>query len=168
MPIKGAEMAKRGRKAKKGAGKKAAKGRRRVVSRLDQAEIAELRAALDKKMCQLADEKERLLARVAEIDRLTGGKAAAPARPKAVKGRKVGRPAKVAKVRQVRGGPTLGNRLEQLLKDAPKPMRVLQLLEAVKESGYPSKSPHLRSMVNQTLSRDPRFRKVRRGTYKLA
>ncbi len=160
-------------------------GRPPAAARLDQFDIHELQAAVDRKKQELANERAALQARIEEIDRLvaggvTSGRPGRPGRPPRVAagprpGPKPGprpgpKPAdgpRVVKGRRVRSGVTLGNTLEEILSSARQPMAVHELLTAVLDSDYPSKSRHLRSMVNQTLSDDPRFVKVRRGFYRM-
>ena len=48
-------------------------------------------------------------------------------------------------------------------------MRLAEILEAIGRRGlYKTKSAHFKSTVALSLARDKRFRKVRRGVYRLA
>ncbi|MDD4891937.1 MAG: hypothetical protein PHU85_18610 [Phycisphaerae bacterium] len=146
------------------------KARRSVRLRLDLLDVAELKAAVDRRVSSLADERTQLLARLADVNAqlaALGASAAvaAPARKVKTAG-KTGRDP--GKTRGPRQGKTLGNTLVSILESATEPMRVKDLVKAVRNSNYGSRSPHLRSMVNQALSKDDRFRKVRRGLYRVA
>lgn len=162
-------MAKRGRKTKG--------GKKQIRFRLDQLDISVLKAALDKKLALLAAEKRELAGRLAEIDALvaslgglvgSGVRKVAKGVAKVTKAAKAVQAAKAGKGRRgPRAGNTLGNTMAGILGEKG-PMRVLDIVEAVRASSYASKSPHLRSMINQTLRADSRFRRVRRGLYKLA
>ncbi|MCG3179322.1 MAG: hypothetical protein BIFFINMI_01656 [Phycisphaerae bacterium] len=170
---------KNAKSVKKGATKKGRRGVNRGgrPSALSLLPIADLEAALAAKNRQLSAlraERTQVVGRLAAIDReiarLAGVRTGKP-------GRKPG-PAPKAKAKAVKGGRraargpragnTLGNKLHEILSAAGKPMRLLDVLEAVRKSDYPTKSKYLRSQVSQTLSRDKRFRKVRRGVYRTA
>lgn len=47
-------------------------------------------------------------------------------------------------------------------------MSVTEAAEAVKAAGYQTTSTTFRTIVNQTLLKDPRFEKVERGRYRVA
>lgn len=137
-----------------------------AARKVDSLGIGELEAVLQRKRTELADlqkQREQLLAELASVD----GRIAALG-PDSKPARRGGRRPKVKGRSGPRGGNTLGNALAGILQSAGKPMKLLDIVGAVEKSDYPSKSKHLRSMISQTLSRDSRFRKVRRGTYKLA
>ena len=46
-----------------------------------------------------------------------------------------------------------------------KTMGVTELSEAVQKAGYRTTSPNFRTIVNQTLIKDKRFKRVERGLY---
>ena len=56
--------------------------------------------------------------------------------------------------------------LQQLL--TGKQMGVNEMTKAVQEAGYKSNSKIFRTIVNQTLAKEKRFKKVGRGQYALA
>ena len=57
--------------------------------------------------------------------------------------------------------------MEGVLREAGKPMRVPEIMEAVLATGYRSGSDNFRGIVNQTLIKDKRFGQVERGVYEL-
>lgn len=57
----------------------------------------------------------------------------------------------------------LADALAKTLKSAT--MSVTEVAEAVQEGGYRTTSPNFRTIVNQTLIKDPRFKRVGRGQY---
>ncbi len=62
-----------------------------------------------------------------------------------------------------RNDANLADALAQLL--AKKTMSVTEAAEKVQESGYKTTSPNFRTIVNQTLLRDKRFKRIGRGQY---
>ncbi len=57
----------------------------------------------------------------------------------------------------------LADALADVLRDQT--MSVTQLTTAVQEAGYRTTSPNFRTIVNQTLLKDKRFKRVARGQY---
>ncbi len=57
--------------------------------------------------------------------------------------------------------------IKESLASAPKGMRVVEIAQAVKAAGYKSTSKNFYNMVAATV-REPDFKKVVRGVYKLA
>ena len=58
--------------------------------------------------------------------------------------------------------------IESAMRDAGKPMRVGEIVEAVQSGGYRSNSANFRGIVNQTLIKErKRFGQVERGLYQL-
>lgn len=57
----------------------------------------------------------------------------------------------------------LADALAKTLKSAT--MSVTEVAEAVQEGGYRTTSPNFRTIVNQTLIKDSRFKRVGRGQY---
>ena len=57
--------------------------------------------------------------------------------------------------------------MEAGLREAGKPMKVPEIMEAVLATGYRSGSDNFRGIVNQTLIKDKRFGQVERGVYEL-
>ena len=66
-----------------------------------------------------------------------------------------------------RNARSLLDTMEGVLRDAGKPMRVPEIMEAVLATGYRSGSDNFRGIVNQTLIKDKRFAQVERGVYEL-
>jgi hypothetical protein len=62
---------------------------------------------------------------------------------------------------------SLGDILERALKGKGS-IRVKDVANMALEAGYKTKSKHFDNIVSQTLKADKRFRRVRRGIYKLA
>lgn len=65
--------------------------------------------------------------------------------------------------RRPRNEKSLGEALLGVLKN--KTMSVTDAAEAVQRAGYQTTSSSFRTIVNQTLIKDPRFKKVARGRY---
>lgn len=57
----------------------------------------------------------------------------------------------------------LSDALARVLKT--KTLSVTEVSEAVQAAGYKTTSPNFRTIVNQTLLKDPRFKRVSRGKY---
>jgi len=57
--------------------------------------------------------------------------------------------------------------IADVLKKNGKPMRVGDIAEGVENAGYSSSSANFRSIVNQALIKDSRFKQEGRGLYKL-
>ncbi len=65
--------------------------------------------------------------------------------------------------RRPRNTMNLADALYQLLRKQT--MSVTQVAEAVQKAGYKTSSPNFRTIVNQTLLKDGRFKRVGRGQY---
>ncbi|MDX9911651.1 MAG: hypothetical protein RBS39_07465 [Phycisphaerales bacterium] len=122
--------------------------------------VAELRrrqgaiGKLEAKRDRLAQQVNELDREIAEHRRLLGGGGAASGRRRV--GALRGRP---------RGGreSTLADALVQVL--SGQVMGVTEVAEAVQSAGYVTNSPNFRTIVNQTLIKDDRIKKVARGQY---
>lgn len=68
---------------------------------------------------------------------------------------------------RVRNAMSLNDSIEQVLRENGKPMKVGDIVEAVKATGYRSTSDNFRGIVNQTLIKDKRFAAPERGTYQI-
>lgn len=68
---------------------------------------------------------------------------------------------------RVRNAKSLNDTLEEVLRGNGKPMKVGDIVDAVKASGYRSNSVNFRGIVNQTLIKDKRFNAPERGMYQL-
>lgn len=68
--------------------------------------------------------------------------------------------------RRPRNEMSLADALASVLKN--KTMSVTEAAEAVQNAGYRTTSSSFRTIVNQTLLKDPRFQKVDRGRYRAA
>ena len=68
---------------------------------------------------------------------------------------------------RVRNPKSLNDTLEDVLRSHGKPMKVGDIVDAVKATGYRSNSANFRGIVNQTLIKDKRFGASERGTYQL-
>lgn len=65
--------------------------------------------------------------------------------------------------RRARNDESLADALSSVLKNAT--MSVTEVMEAVQRSGYVTTSPNFRTIVNQTLLNQERFKRVGRGRY---
>ena len=65
--------------------------------------------------------------------------------------------------RRPRNEMNLADALAKVLRNAT--MGVTEVAEAVQKAGYQTTSPNFRTIVNQTLIKDSRFKKVSRGQY---
>lgn len=68
---------------------------------------------------------------------------------------------------RVRNNKSLNETLEEVLRGGGKAMSVGDIVDAVKGTGYRSKSANFRGIVNQTLIKDKRFVAPVRGMYQL-
>ncbi|GAB4385660.1 MAG: hypothetical protein Kow0022_12440 [Phycisphaerales bacterium] len=127
-------------------------------------QIDELVAQRDELAAQLAE----LDAKIAEV----GGAVVSPARR--VPGRRPGRRGRSGR-RPGRGAPgmkrpkndmSLAEAMAKLLKN--KTLSVTEITSEVQKAGYKTHAANFRTIVNQTLIKDPRFKKVARGQYTAA
>lgn len=121
---------------------------------------------------ELVAERDELAARLAELDAkiaAVGGAIASAARR--VPGRRLGR----SRRRPGRGAPgmkrpkndmSLAEAMAKLLKN--KTLSVTEITSEVQKAGYKTHAANFRTIVNQTLIKDPRFKKVARGRYTAA
>jgi len=68
---------------------------------------------------------------------------------------------------RVHNAQSLNETLVQVFTAKAGPMKVAELVDAVKGTGYRSNSANFRGIVNQTLIKDKRFASHSRGTYQL-
>ena len=113
-----------------------------------------------RKLPALIAARDALNCRIAELEALGGAKPAAIARKKA--GRRKG--ARRA-MKPARAG-SLSSILAEALKAKGK-CAVAEAAEAALAAGYRSKSKDFANIVSMVLSKDKRFRRVRRGVYTL-
>ena len=130
--------------------------------------IAELENEL---LDRLRQSRAQLAAQLKDVDSRIALLTGKPSPARAVVRR--GKAAKAAmagpKRRQVGGVP--GKPLKDFLAEAMGKggsMRARDLTEAVLEAGYPTKDRNFRQTVASALAGDKRFRRIRRGIYKLA
>ncbi len=89
--------------------------------------------------------------------------------PKAVRGRKPGRPAKAATRRggkRAKNSVTLADAIVAVL-SKDKSLSVGQIAAAVKANGYTSTSKTFETIIYQTIGRDKRVKRASRGQYQL-
>ncbi len=174
------------KKTAKKTGKRTAK-KRTSRSNLKTASLTELQAEVARRASEvggLVAERDELAARVAELDEQIqllnslGGSATSarrgPGRPakKKKRGRPVGSKNRTTKKRAATGrkrpknSMNLAEALAKMLKG--KTMGVNEAAANVQKAGYKTNSPNFRTIVNQTLIKDPRFKKVARGQYTAA
>mgnify|MGYP005833583587 CR=1 FL=1 len=129
--------------------------------KLDIATLRRLLAEREKKLSQLTQTRERLMAELARVDRRIAQLAAAEADVTATrKPRPSRRPA------LMRGGRlTLRAAMAQVLRQSNGAMSVKKILEGLSATGYSTTSKNLENMVRQALYKCPEFRRVRRGKY---
>jgi hypothetical protein len=68
---------------------------------------------------------------------------------------------------RVRNSKSLNDTLAEVLRDGGKAMKVGDIVDAVKATGYRSNSANFRGIVNQTLIKDKRFVAPERGMYQI-
>lgn len=117
--------------------------------------LEEKRSELNKLLRQRTGLQKKLGRLDREIERVEGGMNGAR---RSAAGGGGGRP---------RNAHSLHDTMESVLRDAGKPMRVPEIMEAVLATGYRSGSDNFRGIVNQTLIKDKRFGQVQRGVYEL-
>lgn len=148
--------------SKKARGTTARRGRPTALSRYS---FDELAGELARRQESLMAEREELVGRLAEIDEALGSER--PASPRVSK--QVSEKARKAPGRRASGRkrPKNDMTLEEAMASVldGKTMGVSDLAEAVLASGYKTGAANFRTMVNQTLIRSDRFRKVSRGKY---
>ncbi len=114
---------------------------------------------------KLIRQRDELNRQIEELEKLGMAKpAAAKAAPKR-RGRKPG--AGKGRRRKARNAVSLSDALAAALK-AKSPLSVGDAMQAVKAAGYKSNSKIFRTIVNQTLAKEKRFKKISRGQYALA
>lgn len=144
---------------------------RKAVGGLARFETAALVAERDRRLAELQERRGEALAALEEIDRaladLGGTAGPRPSRPGRTKAgrKKAGRRTKAGGGRQ-RGGASLADAIAGVLSSGD-PKSGPDLIAAVRKAGYRSSSPNFRSMAQQRLLKDPRFKRVSRGVYAL-
>lgn len=144
------------------------KTERAVAPKLDRVSTSKLFAELERREGQLeelSEHREQLAAELEAVDQeiaaLSGSTPATPRRIGVGK-RRPGRP---------RGGKRPHNEMtlpEAMAKGmGSKAMGVSDIADAVLASGYKTNAANFRVMVNQTLLKDKRFKKVERGIYRV-
>lgn len=126
---------------------------KRVLSALSDAELQrELRRrqrGSDRTVARLSKKRDRLLSRVSAIDAELA---------------KYGKSAGRGGIRKrPKNKMNLSDTLLKVLASAT--MSVTEVAEAVQKAGYVTTSPSFRTIVNQTLIKDKRFKRVGRGQY---
>lgn len=175
-------MAKKTRRKKKTRGRRVGAGRGPGrPSRLSGMSTSDLMREIERRQGQLAhleSEREELRKRLDTVESeiaALGGSASAPVR------RGPGRPRKnesAAPAARTRRAPSRNGRRrprnEMTLEDAMakvldgKTLGVMDIAKAVQAEGYRTNAANFRTIVNQTLIKSPRFKKVARGQYTAA
>jgi hypothetical protein len=166
--------------------KKTAKKRTRRSS-LKTVSLSELQAEVARRASDvggLIAERDELAARVAELDEqiqllssLSGSATPArrgPGRPAKKRGRPAGSKNRTTKRatkrtpgrKRPKNSMNLSESMAKMLKG--KTMGVNEAATNVQKAGYKTNSANFRTIVNQTLIKDPRFKKVARGQYTAA
>jgi len=143
---------KRGARGRKKATRKAGRPRRN----LSDVSTTALEAELERRASQvdeLLEERDQLASRLSEIDDMLAALKVSTGPVTRTGGR-----------RRPRNKQNLADSLAGVLKG--RELSVTELTEAVQKAGYKTSSPNFRTIVNQTLIKDPkRFKKVSRGVY---
>jgi len=109
----------------------------------------------NRKLRTLEKKREKVAGQLDEIDRLIAEEAASlGVTVRTANGRRGRRP---------RNESNLADSLQKLLRN--KTMSVTDAAQAVQEAGYKTTSPNFRTIVNQTLITDTRFKRTGRGMY---
>jgi len=149
-----------------------------MAKRLQEMSIRELKAELKKRrtaLPKLRKQRAKLLVRLRKINaQIAAIEGTAPARgPKKKAAKKAAKKVrakrakkKVVRRRRVKGQPSLIDTLVSVLKPN-KSLSVADATKAVLAAGYKTKSKIFRTIVSQTLSKDKRFKNVKRGVYAL-
>lgn len=164
---------KRTSRRKKGA-KKSAPKRQASSAGLGSISTAELRRELgrrEKQMHKLVARRDKLAAELSQLDREISDIAqtigvSAPRAGGARRGRPAGTTASGAPRKRPHNEMTLEEALAQVLKGQT--MGVSEVADAVQAAGYQTSAENFRTIVNQTLIRSDRFKKVARGQYTAA
>ena len=131
-----------------------------VLKDISAAELREeLIARLREQIRRNEEENERLREQIRQLNPqvvVVSSGARARLRP--------GRPS----TRLVRNGMSLREAIVEVLRSATEPLRVKDVVELVKQSGYESKAGNFPAMVSISLSQnDQLFEKISRGVYRL-
>ena len=172
-------MAKKKRRGRPRGSKNRKKSTTRKGSGLSSFSFSDLQAEMDRRRNTLESRRDELVAELNEIEKelgesSTGRKAVKkkytgkkrgpkPGSKRKKTAKKTSRKKTTRKKRTPRKG-SLVSTLQEVLDG--KTMTVSDATEAIQKSGYKSKSPNLRMMVNQQLLKHKdKFRKVSRGKY---
>jgi hypothetical protein len=140
---------------------------------LSSASLDQLEAELNrrrKKLPSLYKKRDKLAAELASLnEQITllesiSGEEPKPARKSKKKARK--KTTKRTRRKRAKNTVPLADVLAEALK-GKEAVGISEAMELAKQSGYKSKSTQFRNIVNQTLSKDGRFKKVGRGKYAL-
>lgn len=133
--------------------------------------------ALRRKRDQLLQQLDEVEAQMADLGAAGGGRAGKKKRTRKKSGRKKAARKKATRKKagkkkttrrkRPRNEMPLGDALVKAMKGRKQPAGVGDLVEAVKKQGYKSSASNFRSIVNQTLLKDNRFKNVGRGQYQL-
>ena len=136
--------------------------------KLAKASVEDLRkeiARRQRKLPELIAARDTLNRLIAELEGLGDVKPIVKRRKRAGRKKAARSVAERAVAKPARAG-SLSNTLAEALKAKSK-LTVAEVAEAALAAGYKSKSKDFRNIVSMTLSKDKRFRRVRRGVYAL-
>ena len=139
------------------------KGRRMAKVKLARVSVEDLKKEIRRRQGKLAilvAERDALNCRIAELEGLVGAK------PKAVARRKAGRKKAGRRAMKPARAGSLSSTLAEALRAKGK-CTVAEAVEAALAAGYKSKSKDFANIVSMALSKDKRFKRVRRGVYAL-
>lgn len=167
--------------AKKKTRKRAGGAKRRRSSgarSLSGVSVEALRAELDRRLGDLEARRSDLTAELEEVEEeiaSIGASVGVGTKQRSTGGARRGRPRSKPRKKTAAGGRRGGGRrprndmnlvdaLSGVLKN--KTLGVTEMSEAVQKAGYKTSSPNFRTIVNQTLIKNPdRFKRVARGQY---
>ena len=113
-----------------------------------------------KALPKLIQERDQLGRQIAELEALGAVKVAVK-RGRKARGRKI-----LRRVQQASRPGSLSSKLVEVLQDK-KSLSLSEVIQAVLAAGYKTKSKNFATIVGNTMAKDNRFRRVRKGVYAL-
>ena len=141
--------------------------------RLAKASVEDLKKEIgrrQRKLPTLIAARDALNRQIAELEGLGDVKPPVKRRKKAARRKAARRVVKPAVVKRATVGPARAGSLSSTLAEAlgaKGKLTVAEAADAAQAAGYKSKSKDFQNIVGMTLSTDKRFRRVRRGVYRL-
>ena len=138
------------------------------MAKLGKVSVEDLKKEIGRRQRRLPEliaARDALNCQIAELEGLGGAKPTVKRRKKAGRRKAARRAVKRAVVKPSRAG-SLSSALMEAL-GAKGKLTISEAAEAVQAAGYKSKSKDFQNIVSMALSKDKRFRRVRRGVYAL-